>query len=412
MKKVIIFLIVLTVLFFNSDSFATTGEGSKTFSPYFDMTLSEGAFIPSDGNFFSGGNINTQVGLLTKVNPSNSIFGLYNLRYSGPGFQPQDSKQFQDRSLSHGFNVEYRRDIIKSLKIRPGISYSKEYRRTGANEAWESGLYNMDSFGGQLAADYYFDFDRDGILTFQYLTRDVKFPNYTDLLREFQGAGYSSEVSGGLQDQTLNNISIRPKWNKFFGGLTYIWQDYKNERVIDSNGTYGATRQKDENITLDFGFHHILSILEMYPVISYTMHTSNQNYVRYKYLGASSTNLLSGSSDVTFIKGNYNYNELNLNIPVDLLITSKWAISGGINIVKRDYTDRPPRNSNNNYDFDSRQSNTLTTISGGIRKQLNDISLFRINYSLIVGSSNNTFEKYLPYNYTGNSISIAYQITY
>ena len=142
------------------------------------------------------------------------------------------------------------------------------------------------------------------------------------------------------------------------------------------------------------------------------MNTSNQNYVRYKYLGASSTNLLSGSSDVTFIKGNYNYKELNLNIPVDLLITSKWAISGGINIVKRDYTDRPPRNSNNNYDFDSRQSNTLTTISGGIRKQLNDISLFRINYSLIVGSSNNTFEKYLPYNYTGNSISIAYQITY
>ena len=77
---------------------AAVAEDSKIFTPYFDMTMTEAGFMPSQGNLFSGGNINTQVGLLTKIAKNDQIFGLYNFNYSGQGFAPQDTKQFTDRS--------------------------------------------------------------------------------------------------------------------------------------------------------------------------------------------------------------------------------------------------------------------------------------------------------------------------
>ncbi|HLA41460.1 MAG TPA: hypothetical protein VJ417_15775, partial [Candidatus Glassbacteria bacterium] len=165
---------------------AAVAEDSRIFTPFFDMTLSEAAFLPSEGNIFSGGNMNTQVGLLAKAAEKHHLFGLYNFNYSGQGFTPQDSKQFTDRSMSHGFNIEYRRVFTDRIRVRPGVSLTREYRRTGANEVWKNGLYNMNSVGGQLAADYTFDEEKNGYVTVQYLFRKVKFPNYTDLLSEFQ----------------------------------------------------------------------------------------------------------------------------------------------------------------------------------------------------------------------------------
>ncbi len=404
MRRII--LSVIIILSFSLKSFAATAEQSEIFTPYFDMTLSEGVYVPSEGDFFTGGNINTQVGLLSKIDEENSIFGLYNFNYAGPGFQPQDAGQFSERSMGHSFNIEYRRKLNERFRIRPGISYGTEYKRAGANEAWENGLYNTGSLGFKLASDYSFDLDRSGIVTLEYLQRNIEFPNYTDLLLEFQGAGASSELSGGLQDQKLKQISLRSSWNKFFGGITYTQQNFKNQRIIEEDtsvgGTYGDTLQKDKNSMLDFGYHHTLWIFEMAPAISYSWHRSNQNFVRFKFLGDTSPD---------FIGKNYDYNELNLTVPLDLLINGKWSVSGALSLVKRNYTDRPARNADNNYTSFT-QSNTLTTLTGGIRKKMNDIATVRISYSLIIASSNNKFEKYLPYNYTGNSLGVAYQLSY
>ena len=381
---------------------AASAEDSKIFTPFFDMTLSEAAFLPSEGNIFSGGNINTQVGLLSKITQKDQLFALYNFNYSGAGFAPQDSKQFTDRSMAHGFNLEYRRGITDRIRVRPGVGFNRGYSRTGANEAWKNGLYNMNSAGGQLAADYIFDEGKNGYVTLQYLLRTVTFPNYTDLLREFQDPANRASVNGGLQDQTMGQVSLRPAWNKFFGGVTYTVQNYKNQKVVAASGVYGDTKQKDTDTMLDFGFHHRLWIFEMYPMVSYTMHESNQNFMKYKFLGDTAPE---------FAASYYNFKEMNLSVPVDLNITSKWAIGGAFSIQRRAYDKRYARNADNDFTTE-KQVNTMTTLTGSIRKRINEVAMVRLFGSLIVANSNNKFEKYMPYNYTGNSFGLAYQLSY
>jgi len=381
---------------------AAVAEDSKIFTPFFDMTLSEAAFLPSEGNIFSGGNINTQVGLLSKITQKDQIFGLYNFNYSGPGFTPQDSRQFTDRNMSHGFNIEYRRSITDRIRVRPGISLNKEFRRSGANEAWKNGLYNMNSSGGQLAVDYTFDEEKNGYVTLQYLGRVIKFPNYTDLLSEFQGSGSQGNIDGGLNDQTLGQVSLRPAWNKFFGGITYTSQNYKNQKVVLNTGVYGNTKQKDTDTMLDFGFHHSLWILELYPVVSYTMHSSNQNFMLYKFLGDTAPQ---------FVEKYYDFKEMAFSVPLDLNITSKWAIGGAVSFTRRAYDKRTARDTTNNFTT-TKQVNTMTTLTGSIRKRINEVAMVRLFGSLIVAGSNNKFEQYMPYSYTGNSFGIAYQLSY
>lgn len=381
---------------------AAAPEDSRIFTPYFDMTLSEAAFLPSEGNIFSGGNINTQVGLLSKITQKDHLFALYNFNYSGQGFTPQDSKQFTDRSMAHGFNFEYRRSLTGRIRVRPGVAFNREYRRTGANEAWKNGLYNMNSAGFQLAGDYMFDEEKNGYVTLQYLYRAIKFPNYTDLLREFQNPASVASVSGGLQDQTMSQVSLRPSWNKFFGGVTYTSQNYKNQKVVAASGVYGTTRQQDADTALDFGFHHQLWIFELYPMISYTMHKSNQNFMKYKFLGDTAPQ---------FAAKYYDFKEMNLSVPVDLNVTSKWAIGGAMSVQRRAYDKRYARNATNDFTT-SKQVNTMTTLTGSIRKRINEVAMVRLFGSVIVARSNNKFEKYMPYNYNGNSFGIAYQLSY
>jgi hypothetical protein len=416
MKKMIKRIVFSAVIAagMTSGLYAAVAEDSKIFTPYFDMTLMEAAYLPSAGNLFSGGNMNTQVGLLTKITQKDSLFGLYNFNYSGPAFQPQDSKQFTDRNMSHGFNFEYRRNLNEKFRVRPGVSFMTDYSRTGSNEAWKNGLYNMNSVGGQLAVDYNFDFEKNGFITATIMTRAVKFPNYTDLLKEFMNAANTSETSGGLQDQSLTQFSIRPNWNGFFGGLTYTAQNYKNQQVVSAEtGVYGDTKQKDTTTTLDAGFRQTLWIFELSPMLAYTIHRSNQNFLRYKRLGAAPNiaTLLDGSADVTMVPKNYDYNEVALSVPIDLNITGKWAVGGSMNLTSRTYTKRGARDSDNNYTA-SKQKNLMSTLTGSIRKRMNDVATMRLFYSLLVASSNNKFEQYTPYNYTGNTIGVAYQLSY
>ncbi|MDD2774180.1 MAG: hypothetical protein PHP45_10865 [Elusimicrobiales bacterium] len=409
-----IFRILSVLVLSAAPAFAAGAEPSGLFTPYFNMSLSEGVGLPSQGNFFSGGGIDTRLGLLTKFSGSSSLFALYNLRYAGPGFQPQDARQFQERSLDHNFNAEYRLKLDERLTLRPGGAYTMGYRRLGANETWDSGLYNVNTKGGQLAADYRIGWFEDaGLLTAQVLYRQLRFPNYTDLLREFEGSGASSELGAGLEDQNLTQFSARVEWRDYFGGISRSQMGYINQTVIGSDGQYSGAKQGDSSLTVDGGIRRKIGRLSLAPSLGLTFFRSDQAFLRYKFFGAAPTDISNPSADVTLIENAYSYNELALSIPIQISADpdAEWTVSGGLNLTARQYSDRPPRDAQNNFQS-GRQRNLLTKLYAVFRRRLNEAATMDLTYAFIVAASNNHFETYLPYNYTAHSFGIAYNLAF
>jgi len=399
MKNSMIFILI----FLPNVLSAASPQPSKVYTPYFDMSLTESGYIPSNGNIFSGALIDTRAGFLLNLAEKHGIFTLYSFNYSGPGFSPQDTKQFSDRSMTHSFNLEYRYRISESFRIRPAFNFGNTYSRMGVNESWKNGLYNNKNTGGQLSIDYFFDPDNSGNATFSILGRNIKFSNYTDLLQEFQNPGLAAEVSGGLYDQTLTQYSLRSSWRIFWGGISLTSQNYKNQKVIEESGVYSNTKQKDTDMSIDFGIKHKFWIFDLYPSLIYDIHSSNQNFMKYK--SAVDTNPV-------FMKNAYSYKEMSFVLPLDLNITSKWAIGGSLSATRRDYDSRLARDSNNDYIPGKKQSNTFTTASFSLKKMINEAAYVRLFYGVTKASSNNKFEAYMPYNYTGSSFGLTYGIQY
>jgi len=383
-------------------------EAARRFTPYFNLGLSENLFIQETGDFFSGGLIKTNVGLLANIttNGNHSLFGMYTLDYDGPGFQPQDTKEWRYRSLDHLFSFEYRWRLSGHFRVRPGIVTSRSFTRTAANEIWGEGLYDSRSRGGQIALDYLLP---KGALSVSYLQRKLEFPNYTDLLREFQNASNTAETAGGLNDQDIKEFGLSGYWGKLFAGIRSSAQDYKKQKVVDSSGVYGNTAQKDKTLSANAGFWGKLWRFEVQPSASYIRLRSNQNFIRYKFFGATDTT----NGDVVFVPDNYSYKQYSLNIPFYFNITrAGTALNFGYAITRRVYENRPPRDANNDYDFSKKQSNLLNTLTFGFRKRLNDLAFMKLTYSTVVGTSNNKFEKYIPYNFTGQQVGMAFEVAY
>jgi hypothetical protein len=382
---------------------SAVGFESRRFTPYFNMGVSQGAFLPSQGDFFTGANMNMSVGLLSKISENHGIFTLYNLGFAGQAFRFPDTQEFASKTLTHNFNGEYRWQIFSWLRVRPGMAYTINYTRTAAGEVWGEGLYDSKSIGGQLSVDYTFQaFGQDSGITAQYVIRDVKFPNYTDIIREFQGTDANTELAGGLKDQRLTEVGVSAYWGRLFSRLRYNWIDFKNERVVDANGTYGNTKQMDSNTIFSLGFQQRLWIFELAPEASYNQHRSNQNFLLFQ----------SATDPSPVFAGNYyDYNEFRANVPFFLNLTKKWALSTGLDYQFRDYLSRQPRTAANTFDTGT-QKNNMFTFSLGIRKKINDVSSLTLSYGSVVATSNNHFERYLPYNYSGQSISLGYQLTY
>ncbi len=377
---------------------------SRYFTPYFNMGVTQGAYLPSSGDFFSGAQMNMNVGLLTKIAQKHNLFALYSLNFAGQAFRPQDTSEFDSKDLSHNFNFEYRWNVWKYIRLRPSAAYGFNLTRTAANEVWGEGLYDSKSVGGGLAVDYTFElFDRDGTLTGNWLYRNIKYPNYTDIIREFQGTDSQVELAAGLKDQKFNELGLMVNWSRFFARFRYNFIDYSNERVVESNGTYGAQKQKDTNVILSAGANQKVWIFETAPEISYTLHRSNQNFL-----------LFQSATDPSpvFASNYYDYNETDLNLPLFLNFTKKWALNLGVNWKHRGYNSRQPREGTNSFIAGKTQSNDFVTLTGGLRKKMNEVASMFLTYSQVVATSNNKFQRYLPSNYTGQSISLGFQLTY
>ncbi len=400
MKKILSTTIAVAL---GAGNLLATGFESRQFIPYFNMRVDQGGYLPDKGAFFTGANMNMQAGLLAKVNDRHSFFGLYNLDFEGQAFQFPDTQEFDSKSQAHLFNLEYRWKIDDHWRVRPGIALGKTYTQTAAAEVWGHGLYDDKSVGYQLAGDYDFTLWRKKATATAMISRyTLKFPNYTDLLSQFRQESANTALAGGEKNQDLVEYGLSLQQAPWRVKLRFNNVDFTKEKIIQSNGTYGGDKQADSNVILSAAYDVKLWIFESSPELSYQIHHSNQNFL-----------LFLSATDATpvYASNYYSYKETALNIPLFINLTEKWALSGGFLWRGRAYDKRSPLNESEVFKS-GRQRDDMEVLSAGLRKRMNEVSALFLTYSLTRATSNNKFERYLPSNYTGQGISVGYQLTY
>jgi hypothetical protein len=390
------FLIVIFFSVINLSSAVRLDD--RKFINYIDISFLEGINFEK-GSSYGGGNINSSVGFLYDFNEKNSLALDYMLSYSGP-YISYENRFLDERIMNHGAMLEYSGRAGKSLRIRPHIYFGSEYRKDSSIGDFKDNLYNNNTKGLGLAVDYYPGNDRT--FTTYVIYRKIEFPNYTDLLYEFLNPGVATEIGGGLYDNNLYRFGAKLMNGKIFYSVDYTMQRYINQKVIKSDASYGNDKQRDDEAEFKIGIEHNISKFYFYPSVNYIIHSSNQNFLRFK----SFTDV-----EPVFIGDAYDYKEIGFDVPSYFkFIGLDVNLSAGFK--SRNYSKRPPRNTDNDYILSDDENDRMFSLSLSATRKINDLASFIFYYSFVKSTSNNKFEDYLPYNYSGHSLGIGYKISY
>lgn len=382
--------------------------------PYYSFNWTEAFTSPSVGDWFVGSNFGTSLGGKYTFNEAQAVLGMCSLQYRGPGLKTQEGREFAERTIDINTMLEDRWTVLPNYTVRTRALFMDEMRRAGSNEVWGHGLYDFWTTGLGIAQDFAVpgDVGMVGDVSYQYFG----FPNYTDLLQEFQTGGATAEQSGGLQD--YNNIRFRA--DSRFGKIATAWlgwsiQSYVNAKVVSEDGTYSKKAQLDNvfdvgsalDLTLVPAESGSKGAVKSSPSLGLTFKTSNQNFLRFKTFG---------DLHPDFIKGYYNYNQVELSAPVRWIYdeaddggTSSLYLS--LDWIFTSYAKRPARNDLG--EFGSKKMWTsIFMVTPGIAMPLNRFTHWNIGYTFHIQNSNNKFEKFLPYNFQGHTVFSSVDIAY
>ena len=406
MKKILVASLVVVSLF----AIRYSLSAAVKVAPYYSLQLAEGVFVPSVGDWNFSINLLNDLGVMIKPEGKHSFVGFYELKYTGPGLKREEGEKFTDRATDHLVVVRDNYNIMPNYFLKSQIDYMKEYKRTGSNEVWGGGLYDFSRLGGLVSLEKKFSDKLYSSISLQY--HFLNFPNYTDILAEYQAGGENTESSTGKQNHSVYQagISLNYKTNCFTTDV--IFQNYTKQKVavetVQSNGTYySSDLQKDA--VINFKVRRDESLWKrvlLSPEVSYRIKNSNQNYLHFTSTSIATTQV------PTYFANYYNYNQFALSAPVSFVLQEKWEISAVPEFDIKSYTKRPPQDDDGNFLTDDRQKNKQFIITYAATFKPNAVTRTTLFYTFQHQASNMEFEKYLPYNYTGNYFGIKFAYTY
>lgn len=374
-------------------------------APYYNLQITQGASVPSRGRWSFDLNLSNDFGLIAKLN-KHSLMGFYQLKYVGPGIKRQEGEQFTDRNMDHLIVFRHHWDTPWDFKLKSQIDYWKQFRRSGTNELWGTGLYDMDRFGGLVGIQKKFGQLRlNG--TFQY--HSMLFPNYTDLLSELRvSTGGVVESSVGKQDHALTQFGISAEWRKIIVSWDLTLQNYFKQKVISdtvqANGSYYTDKlQQDTITTIKISKDFETRILTVMPEIKYGMRISNQNYQHFD-------NIMFSTS-TGYYPDYYSNSQIAISLPVVLAISKKWETFLSYDYEIKSYANRPIRDADGKF-LTEKQNNTMQLASVGFNYKPNPVSKTTFYFAHQRSFSNTKFEKYFPYNYTVASFGVRFSYQY
>ena len=407
MKKTMRTLIKLSLLSAVIFASASAVAADLKIAPYYSLSFTEGITVPNKGNWMFSANLVNDLGLIVQPSEKHRIIGFYELKYTGPGFRKQEGEKFSDRAMDHIMVLRHHYNFMPEYTLKTQFDYMTEYKRTGTNEVWCSGLYDFNRAGGSLGLERKINADLKATAQLQY--HFLSFPNYTDLLSEFQTGGEDAEASTGKQNHGIIQAGLKATYKDINGGLDVSMLNYQKQKVItdsiQADGTYySAELQKDMTIAFSADYTRKLwDLLVLTPSLGYKIKTSNQNYQHFT--------VATSTVPVKYIGKYYDYQELSIVIPVSVMLGSRWEYFFNTEWDWRFYSARPPRDMENNF-VDGTQGNSLMIVSTGFTLKPNEVTRTVFYYGYQSQTSNMKFEKYLPYNYDGHSFGISFNYSY
>lgn len=399
------FLILLTHLLAYSLTHCLYAEIKV--APYYSLQFAEGVFVPNVGEWNFSINLLSDIGVIVKPEGKHSYVGFYELKYTGPGLKRQEGEKFTDRTMDHIAVIRHTYNIKEDYFLKSQIDYMKEYKRTGSNEVWGTGLYDFGRLGGLVSFGRKFSDELSASVSGQY--HFLNFPNYTDLLAEFQAGAENVESSAGKQNHSLYQAGFSVDYilNRF--SLDLIFQNYSKQKIVmnsvQSDGTYySSDLQKDIIASISaIRRQELWERISLEPTLSYKIKNSNQNYQHFETVGA--------TVPVRYFADYYDYNQFVFSVPAAFTLGEKWEISSTPEFDIKTYTKRPSRTSDGSF-LGRKQKNNLFILSSGFTFKPNAVTRTTLFYVFQNQNSNMEFEKYLPYNYTANYFGIKFEYTY
>ncbi len=382
-------------------------EPSK-FVPLYQFHYMEAVDTINIGSFFFGSGMGTTMGGRWAFTPGQALYGAYELNYSGPGLRPQEGREFTERDLSHQASLGHEWSPVSGLALGSRALFQRQMRRSGGSDVFGTGLYDYWTIGLTERADMKLaGFATGASLSYAL----VHFPNYTDLLNEYQSASVEAEKSGGLQDYNRITTSFDGKFlGQGAGWVNLTWMMFEHQKVLTDKGVPNTTAQFDSIYELGASWAQPLagdsgsSILSVEPSVNVAVKRSNQNFLKYPKFG--------DLVNFEFVKDYYSDVSPTISAPL------KWSFKAGTALFLSPsysmlaYSSRPPRDATGTYLLGKKQSNSTFILTTGVSTSWHRFARVSFGYSVHVQQSNNRFERFLPYNYVGHvfftSLDLAY----
>jgi len=399
MKKQIIMTVILAAV--------VTGILLVSFSearvvPYWSLEFSEGSSASSTGSTLLGADIINDMGVIFKPFNKHTCFILYELKYSGPGFKRLEGRDFSENSMDHMLFAQYQVALSDRYLLRTRLSSMTEFFRSGTNEDWGGGTYDF------LRSGVFVEFEAKGYPTVSIEMATLLFPNYSDLLSEYQqGTGAVPDTGEGSKgDQSVTTIGTTYRYRKHKVSVKQGINNYIKQTVVQPDGTYGSTKQADNILTVKYDtLQRLGSFLFVEPEISLKTKTSNQNYMHYEVPGTTDV------SKIHYVGNYYAYTQTSVGCRFDLYLTRSKSFFLKPEIIMKNYADRPALDAGNQL-TNEKQNTTITVMTVGYSVKWNKVSRWTLLYSNHSQSSNVKYEKYVPYTYTGTYIGMKFAFTY
>ncbi len=394
---------------------AAGGSSESKAEPYYSFGWTEGFTLPSVGDWFVGSTFGTGIGAKYTINPEHAILGMYDLQYRGPGLKSQEGREFSERTIDHNFLLEHKWTAMAQYDVRTKVTYLSQMRRSGSNEVFGKGLYDFRVYGGSVVQDFPLrpEIGMSVDVTYQYFS----FPNYTDLLAEFQGSGLGAELSGGQQD--YHNVLL--KGSAAFGRYGSAWlglsmQSYANQKVVASSGTYSNKGQFDWVFDVGSAWNVDLvkaaegagnvGLLTSNPGLRLQFKNSNQNYLYFKYFGALPV----------FKKDYYSFSLVQMDYPFKWVIGEKDGLQSALFFsptwIFTIFGRREARDEEGDYMKGKEQWTNLLMLTPGWTFPAGRFGRMTLGYTFHMQNSNNKYEKFLPYNYSGHVLFSSFEVVY